>query len=201
MSTATSTTLLSRTDAIIVVDMQNDFCAGGPLAVQGADQIVQVINRWIERAQEAGATIVLSRDWHPPDHCSFKSEGGPWPVHCVRDTPGAEFHPRLRVPQGAMVVEKATDPQIECYSDFAGTGLARRLRQAGVTRLWVGGLATDYCVRATVLDALADGFEVHVIKAAVRAVNVNPGDGQRAIDEMRQAGAVMEDDENGGDGG
>ncbi len=187
---------LKPTDVLVVVDVQNDFCPGGALPVREGDQVVPVLNRWIEAAEHSGAYVVASRDWHPSGHVSFTDRGGPWPVHCVRDTPGAAFHPDLCVPDRAIIVDKATDPDRDSYSGFADTGLAERLRQTGVKRVWVGGLALDYCVRATVLDALAEGFEVHLILPATRAVDVKAGDGQRAVDQMRQAGAIIE---NGND--
>ena len=187
---------LSSDDAVIVVDVQNDFCPGGALAVPDGDQVIDVLNRWIEQAERVGATIVLSRDWHPANHCSFLGQGGPWPVHCVQRTPGADYHPELRIPPTAIYVDKATNPDHDNFSNFAGTALADQLRRKGIRRLWVGGLALDYCVRATVLDAVAEGFEVHLLTAATRAVELAPGDGRRAIDEMRSAGAVIEEEES-----
>ncbi len=180
-------------DAVIVVDIQNDFCPGGALPVPEGDKVILVLNRWIEQAERVGATIVLTRDWHPANHCSFAAQGGPWPVHCVQRTPGAEYHPELRIPRLAIYVDKATDPARESFSDFAGTALGDQLRRKGIRRLFVGGLALDYCDRATVLEGLAEGFEVHLLLSATRAVNVKEGDGQQAIDEMRAAGARIED--------
>ncbi len=187
---------LSSDDAVIVVDVQNDFCPGGALAVPDGDQVIGVLNLWIEQAERAGATVVFTRDWHPADHCSFLTQGGPWPVHCVQHTPGAEYHPGLRKPGTAINVDKATDPGREAFSGFAGTALGDRLRRKGIRRILVGGLALDYCVRATVLDGIAEGFEVHLLPAATRAVELAPGDGRRAIDEMRSAGAVIEEEES-----
>ncbi|MHC4428828.1 MAG: nicotinamidase [Planctomycetota bacterium] len=184
---------LSSQDAVIVVDVQIDFCPGGALPVPEGDQVVPVLNEWISRAEAAGATVVISRDSHPTDHCSFVDRGGPWPAHCVQDTPGAACHPDLRIPEGALFVDKATDPKIESYSDFAHTDLADQLRSRGIRRLWVGGLALDYCVLATVLDGLTEGFEVHLIVPATRPVEVRPGDGARALDQMRAAGAGIVD--------
>ena len=186
---------LSSLDAVIVVDVQNDFCPGGALAVPDGDRVIPVLNLWIEQAQRVGATVVISRDWHPADHCSFLSQGGPWPVHCVQRTPGAEYHPELRRPATAIYVDKATDPDHDNFSDFTGTALGDRLRRKGIRRLFVGGLALDYCVRATVLDGIAEGFEVHLLSEATRAVELAPGDGRRAIDLMRSAGAVIEEEE------
>lgn len=183
---------LSPQDALLIVDVQNDFCPGGALAVAGGDEVVPVLNAWIEAAVQAGATIVASRDWHPADHASFGERGGPWPVHCVAGTPGAQLHPGLRLPEGAWIVDKGAGRDREQYSALDRTGLAERLWEAGVRRLWVGGLALDVCVRASVLDALEAGFEVRVIRDASRPVDVNPGDGERAIREMESAGARIE---------
>ncbi|MEX2142256.1 MAG: nicotinamidase [Pirellulales bacterium] len=185
-------------DALILVDVQNDFCPGGALPVNEGDEIVPVLNRWIEAAKKARAKIVASRDWHPPDHVSFRPRGGPWPVHCVQNTPGAELHPDLKLPARTSVVSKGTDPDRDSYSAFDGTRLGRNLKRRGVHRVWVGGLALDVCVRATVLDALKAGFEVHLIKAGTRAVNVGESDGQRALREMQTAGCLIEE---GGDDG
>jgi nicotinamidase/pyrazinamidase len=183
---------LSSADAVLIVDVQNDFCPGGALPVAEGDWVVPVLNRWIDAARRGQALIVASRDWHPRNHISFRERGGPWPAHCVQDTPGAAFHPDLRLPLDALTVSKATTADKDSYSDFEDTDLTEMLRQRGVRRLWVGGLALDYCIRATVLDALAAGFEVHLILDATRPINLNPGDDQRALDEMSAHGAVIE---------
>ncbi len=183
--------MLTPTDALIIVDVQNDFCAGGALAIDDGDAVVDVLNRWIEAAQRARAKIVASRDWHPADHISFHEQGGPWPAHCIADSSGAALHPRLNLPQSARVVNKGTETKREQYSAFDGTGLADALRQENVRRLWVGGLALDVCVRATVLDALQEGFAVHVIEPATRPVRRDSADGRKASEEMRRAGAVI----------
>ena len=184
---------LRPSDALLIVDVQHDFCPGGALAVPDGDAVVPILNAWIEAAQDAGAAIFASRDWHPPDHVSFQAQGGPWPSHCVVATPGADFHTGLALPETAVVIDKGTHPEHEAYSAFEGTGLAGRLREAGAARLWVGGLALDYCVRASVLDARRiAGLDVHLILGATRAVDVQPGDGTRALAEMRAAGAVTE---------
>lgn len=180
---------LRADDALVVVDVQRDFLPGGALAVPDGDQVVPAINRYLKRFEREGRLVVLTRDWHPADHVSFRAQGGPWPPHCVAGTPGAGFAPGLDLPAMAQVVSKATRPDAEAYSGFEGTELAARLRQQGVKRLFVGGLATDYCVRATVLDALREGFEVWLLADAVRAVDVRPGDGERALRDMLQAGA------------
>ncbi len=186
---------LSPADAVIVVDVQNDFCSGGALPVSEGDQVVPVLNRWIEAAETSGAKVVLSRDWHPPTHLSFKEYGGQWPTHCVQGTQGAAFHPDLRVLAEALIVTKGDKPDRDQHSAFDGTELGERLREQGIERVWVGGLALDVCVRATVLGALKLGFEVHVIRAGTRAVNVQPGDADRALEEMREAGAIIEEGE------
>jgi nicotinamidase/pyrazinamidase len=185
-----------RSPALLIVDVQNDFCAGGALAVGGGDEVVPVLNRLADRAAAMGWPVYASRDWHPADSRHFTAHGGPWPVHCVAGSDGARLHPDLRLPANAMIVTKGTSRDDDGYSAFEGTvpgrgPLADDLRARGVTHLVVGGLATDYCVRATVLDALAHGLSVQVVEDAVRAVDVAPGDGQRALDEMRAAGAEV----------
>jgi nicotinamidase/pyrazinamidase len=187
--------MIDRTrDALVLVDVQNDFCPGGSLAVPEGDRVVPVLNRYVGLFAAAGAAIFASRDWHPAKTKHFQADGGAWPPHCVQGTSGAAFHAGLAVPGGAVVVSKGMDPEQDAYSAFqgedpAGRPLAAALAERGLRRLYVGGLATDYCVRATVLDALREGFEVLVLADAVRAVDVKPGDGERAIAEMREAGA------------
>ena len=176
-------------DALLLVDLQRDFLPGGVLAVPDGDQVVPVLARYLDRFASLGLAICCTRDWHPPDHVSFSSRGGPWPPHGVAGTPGAEFAPELQLPVSAQIFSKATEPEAEAYSGFEGTGLAASLHRQGISRLFVGGLATDYCVQATVLDALREGFEVLLLGDAVRAVELEPGDGERALQAMRQAGA------------
>jgi nicotinamidase/pyrazinamidase len=181
-------------DALVVVDVQNDFCPGGALAVAEGDRVVAVLNRYAAAFAARGAPVFASRDWHPEQTRHFVAGGGPWPPHCLQGTPGARFHPDLRLPAGTVVVSKGMDPDEDAYSSFQardedGTDFATLLRRRGVRRLFVGGLATDYCVRATALDGLAAGFEVVVLEDAVRAVDVQPGDGERALTEMAAAGA------------
>lgn len=185
---------LQPTDALILVDVQNDFYPGGALPVEEGDQVVPLLNRWIEAAREGGAYIIASREWHPPGHVSFRDRGGPWPPHCVQDTQGAAFHPAIRLPSDILVVSKGTDLDRDNYSAFQETGLADVLWRRGVRRVWVGGLALDVCVRATVLDALREGFEVHLIKGATRPVDRR--NGGRAIEEMRAAGCIVENGED-----
>jgi nicotinamidase/pyrazinamidase len=178
-------------DALVIVDVQRDFLPGGALAVPDGDRVIAPLNRCIERFAQRGLPVVATRDWHPPHHCSFAAQGGPWPPHCVAGTPGAGFADALRLPQDAEIVSKATSPARDAYSAFGDSSLAAWLRERGVTRLVVGGLATDYCVRQTVLDAHALGFAVVVVGDAVAAVNVQPADGERALAEMLASGAVV----------
>jgi nicotinamidase/pyrazinamidase len=177
----------SETDALIIVDVQNDFCPGGALEVPYGDEVVPVINRLLEHRWLSVATM----DWHPDEHCSFESRGGPWPPHCLQQTAGAELHPELDTPKVQLIITKGSHPDQEAYSGFHGTNLAKILRDKGVHRVVVCGIATDYCVRATAHDALHEGFEVLVLEDAIRGVEVHPGDCQRAIAELRQAGAEM----------
>jgi nicotinamidase/pyrazinamidase len=176
-------------DALIVVDVQNDFLPGGSLAVAQGDAVVPPLNRLMAAFDGAGLPVVATRDWHPEDHISFAAQGGPWPVHCVAGGPGAAFGPDLELPPGAVVVSKAERADRDAYSGFEGTGLGERLRGLEVQRVFVGGLATDYCVLNTVLDARRLGFEVVLLTDAVRAVDVAPEDGARAIAQMVEAGA------------
>ena len=182
---------VNETDALIVVDVQNDFCVGGALAVRDGDAVLPVINRISARFSR----IFYTRDWHPANHCSFSDApefvDKSWPPHCVQDTPGAEFHPELYMPDDAVVISTAADPDREAYSGFEGTDLAAQLRDAGIRRVFVCGLATDYCVRATVLDALSEGFEAVLVEDACRGVDIPPGNAAAAIAEMRKAGATV----------
>jgi len=178
-------------DALIVVDVQRDFLPGGALGVPEGDEVVAPLNRLIEAFAAAGLAVFYSRDWHPANHCSFRAQGGPWPPHCVAGTEGAGFARELVVLPSSIVVSKATTPERDAYSAFQGTALAAQLRAIGVKHVFVGGLATDYCVRATVLDARKHGFEVEVVEDAIRAVEVEPGDGARALSDMQEQGARL----------
>ena len=173
-----------KTDAILVVDLQNDFITGS-LAVPGAEDMLPALKKWVDRF----AVRFASRDWHPEDHSSFEEQGGPWPPHCVEDTEGAHMHSILDG-IGFLQVGKGMDKDKEQYSAFDGTNLASLLGKLGIERLFVCGLATDYCVKATVLDALEqfDG-EVYILLDAIAAVNVHDGDGMAAIAEMTLKGA------------
>jgi len=180
--------------ALVIVDVQNDFCPGGSLAVAEGDKVVAVLNRHIEKFHRAGLPIFATRDWHPARTRHFNTDGGPWPPHCVQGTEGGKFHPALALPNSAVVVSKGMSFEADSYSGFeatdaAGAGLAERLRALGVERIFVGGLATDYCVKFTVLDGLKEGFKVTVLEDAVRGVNLRPSDSAQAIEEMVRAGA------------
>ncbi len=177
-------------DALVIVDVQNDFLPGGSLAVPEGDAVIPVLNRWIDAAEQAGIPVFFTRDWHPADHVSFAAQGGPWPPHCVQDTVGAAFDERLHVPADATVVSKATHPEAEAYSGFDATDLADMLRELDIERVFVGGLATDYCVRATVLDALHEGFEVRVVEPGIRGIGAETVGKARAA--MEDAGAVFD---------
>ena len=176
-------------EALLIVDFQNDFTPGGALAVEGGDEIAERIN------ELAGSgrfdLVVATRDWHPEDHGSFAERGGIWPVHCVQNTPGAELHSALDRSQVHVIVDKGQNPGTEGYSGFDETELAALLRERGIDSVTVVGLATDYCVKNTALDALREGLKVTVDSSAVRGVDVEPGDSQRALDELRAAGAEI----------
>lgn len=176
--------------ALIVVDVQNDFCPGGKLAVAQGDEVVAPLNELIDEFLERGDPVYKSRDWHPPETKHFKAYGGTWPPHCVQNTKGAEFHPQLKDDPRIHVISKGLG-DTDCYSAFDETDLAAQLRDEGVKELLVGGLATDYCVKATVLAGLKQGFKVKALENAMRAVNLKPDDGERAIEEMRAAGAEI----------
>ena len=174
-------------EALIIVDFQNDFTPGGALPVAEGDQIADRLNELA--ADPRFDLVVATRDWHPPDHGSFEAQGGPWPVHCVQGSEGAELHPALDRARVDVVVDAGKEPQLEGYSGFEGTELGTLLRKRGIDKVTIVGLATDYCVKHTTLDARREGFEVHVDLAGIRGVEVNEGDSERAIEEMRAAGA------------
>jgi nicotinamidase/pyrazinamidase len=177
--------------ALIVVDVQNDFCPGGSLAVANGDEVVAPLNNLMKEFLDRSEPVFKTRDWHAPTAKHFAAYGGIWPVHCVRNTHGAEFHPDLFDDPRITIISKGIDESADGYSGFDGTNLAQILRDQNVKEVWVGGLATDYCVRHTVLDALQQGFEVKALADVMRAVNVNPTDGADAIAEMRAAGAEI----------
>ena len=176
---------LTSTDALIVADIQNDFLPGGRLAVPNGDKIIDTINRYIERFVAAKCPVFATRDWHPPDHCSFEAQGGPWPVHCVAETAGAAFSPALKLPDDVRIISKACDKDKEAYSAFSGTTLHAQLQRRCVRRLFVCGLATEYCVFHTAKDAVTCGYTVCLLQDAIRAIDVQPDDGKRAIERMK----------------
>jgi nicotinamidase/pyrazinamidase len=176
-------------DALIVVDVQKDFMPGGRLSVPRGDDVVAPLNRYLSAFQARRLPIYATRDWHPPNHCSFIAQGGPWPSHCVAESDGAAFAAPLALPADTIVISKATAPSRDAYSAFDGTELAAILHARNVRRVFVGGLATDYCVLSTVKDAIKNGFEVDLLEDAIRAVDLEPDDGAKALAEMRRLGA------------
>lgn len=177
--------------ALIVVDVQNDFCPGGSLAVAHGDQVVAPLNNLITQFLDRGAPVFRTRDWHPASAKHFAVYGGTWPVHCVQGTWGAEFHPDLLDDPRMTTISKGIDESADGYSGFDGTNLSQLLRGQAVEEVLVGGLATDYCVKHTVLDALREGFKVKALADAMRPVNLKPNDGEQAINEMSEAGAEI----------
>jgi nicotinamidase/pyrazinamidase len=183
--------MTEKRKALIVVDVQNDFCPGGSLAVANGDEVVVPLNKLIKEFLDRGELVFKTRDWHPAKTKHFTQYGGVWPVHCVQNTPGAEFHADLSDDPRITVISKGIDEEADGYSAFDGTGLAQVLRDQRIEEVWIGGLATDYCVKHTVLDARREGFEAKALANAMRAVNVKPNDGAQAIEEMRNAGAEI----------
>ncbi|HHQ48441.1 MAG TPA: isochorismatase family protein [Acidobacteria bacterium] len=183
-----------KADAFLLVDAQVDFFPGGALPVPGADAILPAVNALLAACRVQRIPVVASRDWHPADHASFIPQGGPWPPHCVRGTGGADFHPDLDLPPVLTLVDKATARDRDAYSAFEGTELANELRDRGIGSLLVAGLALDYCVEATCRDAVREGFEVRVVLPATRAVDLHPGDAERAVEELRTAGVAVLDE-------
>ncbi|MDX1304401.1 nicotinamidase [Photobacterium sp.] len=191
---------LTAQDALILVDVQNDFLPGGSLAVTNGDQVIPALNCYIKAFHQRRLPIFATRDWHPLNHCSFKNCGGIWPPHCVQHTHGAEFASDLRLPEDVEIISKDDTPTLNSYSGFTCTNLSKQLRNKGCNRLFIGGLATDYCVLNTVLDGIREGFDVVLLEDAIRAVNLNPGDSDNAIARMKKAGATgirVEEIENG----
>jgi len=181
---------LNDSDALLVIDMQYDFLPGGSLGVPEGDQVLAPVNALMAKFAARGLPVYASRDWHPENHCSFTERGGPWPPHCVAETRGAAFSDELLLPADTVIISKADTVDVDAYSAFNGTALADHLRQHGIRRVFVCGLATDYCVLNTALDARANGFETVIVPEAMRAVNVQSEDGDRALAQMRAAGAT-----------
>src|SRR5690349_18996429 len=173
--------------ALLIIDFQNDFTSGGALEVPHGDEIAEPVKRLADRFELVFAT----RDWHPPDHASFETQGGPWPVHCVQGSPGAEFHPAMEHVRVSATVDVGRGREDQGYSGFEKSDLARILGEHDVDQVYVCGLATDYCVRASTIDARAEGFDVSVVEDAVRGVEVRDGDSRRAFEDMRRAGAKV----------
>ena len=184
---------LRNGDALIIVDVQNDFLPGGALAVPHGDEVIPKLNRYIELFHARQLPVVATRDWHPQNHCSFKAHGGIWPSHCVAETHGAAFAKDLKLPPTTWTISKAVTHDNESYSGFGNAELAGKLRDKKVRRVFIGGLATDYCVLNTVLDARKNGFDVFLLRDASRAVNIKPDDGTKAETEMSRSGAVPMD--------
>lgn len=182
--------------ALLIIDVQNDFCPGGALAVEHGDEVVEPLNHLAREFLSRGDLVVKSRDWHPSVTRHFRDYGGTWPVHCVQGTAGAQFHRNLIDDPRIIVISKGLGDE-DSYSAFDGTELAAVLRERGVEEVWVGGLATDYCVKNTVLDALREGFEVKAVEDAMRAVNLQPEDDRRALEEMKECGAEIVHAESG----
>ncbi|NPB06713.1 MAG: nicotinamidase [Aquificae bacterium] len=179
-------------DALIVVDMQRDFMPGGALPVPGADEIVPRVNEYIKLFEREGLPVFFTRDWHPPNHISFKGHGGVWPPHCVQNTEGAAFHPELYLPaDNKFIISKGTSPDFDAYSGFQGTVLDELLKERGVRRIFVCGVATDYCVKNTAEGGLNLGYETFVLTDAIKGVDVNPGDSERALERLLEKGAVL----------
>ena len=182
--------ILTTDDALIIADIQNDFLPGGTLGISGGHEIVPTLLSYIRRFHARGLPIFLTRDWHPPTHCSFRDQGGPWPVHCVAGTPGSLPPPAFDAPASAVIIYKAIDPDQEAYSAFQHTALNRHLQALGIHRLFIGGLATDYCVLHTVKDAVTLGYAVCLLTDGIRAVNLQPDDGHLAEQTMFGLGAL-----------
>lgn len=176
-------------DALVIVDVQIDFLPGGSLAVSEGDQILPVLNKYIELFSSFNLAVVATRDWHPPNHCSFKSQGGIWPPHCVADSEGAKFSADLHLPENVLIISKATHPDKEAFSGLEDTDLDKILKDMNIERAWVGGLATDYCVFNTVTDFISKKYQVLLLEDAIRAVNLNPDDGIKAEKKMMLSGA------------
>ena len=183
--------MIDENSALILVDVQRCFCPGGSLPVREGDKVVPILNKYAQIFHKAGAIIYATHDWHPSNHVSFKSRGGPWPPHCIQGTEDAAFHPDLKLPPRTEIISKAMNPDLEAYSGFDGTNLGVNLREKGVKRVYVGGLATDYCVRNTVLDALKEGFKTVLLTDAIKGVEVKPGDIECAVTMMVEKGAEL----------
>ena len=185
---------MNKDSALLIVDVQNDFCPGGLLPVPEGDVVIPALNQYLALFRGRGLPVFASRDWHPPTSTHFRDYGGIWPVHCVRGTDGARFHPLLKLPYDAIIISKGMDPRRDDYSAFqgvteGGVPFSVVLKEMGISKLYVGGLATDYCVKESVLEGLRHGLSVTLLEDAVRGVDLNPDDSSRAVAEMTSAGA------------
>lgn len=182
---------LTKTDALLITDVQNDFCPGGALGAPSGDKVAAILNRLAKVFADNGAAVFTTQDWHPALHSSFKDQGGQWPAHCVQGTTGAELHPALKLPKGTHAIRKGASLDKDAYSGFVDSDLELQLNKAKISRVFVGGIATDYCVLNTVIDALAVGFETFVLTDAVASIDVEPRDGLRALHLMEGSGATL----------
>lgn len=182
---------IRRDSALIVVDVQNDFCPGGALAVREGDQIIPVLNRYLRLFSQNNIPCIATRDWHPIDHCSFKPQGGIWPPHCIQGSIGARFHPDLNLTPMVKIFSKAQNKARDGYSGFQETGLNRYLSELDVHTIYVGGLATDYCVKHTVLDGIQNGYTAFILSDAIRGVDAKPGDSDASLKECQAKGAHL----------
>ncbi len=182
---------IGKNDAIIIADIQNDFLPGGALPIKESDQIVPILNDYAKIFKVANSRIFASKDWHPPNHVSFIAQGGPWPPHCLQNSKGADFSPNLKLPKETQIVLKATDPNKEAYSVFDGTDLEEQLKAKGVTRIFIGGLATDYCIVNSVIDARKLGLATFVLEDATCGIDLKPGDVNQAFRIMQASGARL----------
>ena len=177
--------------ALLVVDVQTDFCKGGSLAIDGADEVIPRLNEVIDTFRMAMLPIFFTRDWHPSNHISFSTRGGAWPPHCIKGSQGATFHSKLVVPPSAVVIDKGTEPDYEAYSGFQGTDLEKRLEEKRIDEVFIGGLATDYCVKQTALDALKYGLRVIVLVDCIKGVDLRVGDSKRVLQEIAAKGVKL----------
>jgi nicotinamidase/pyrazinamidase len=182
---------ITANDALIIVDVQIDFCPGGALPVPDGDRIVPAVNEYIEMFRIVGQPVFATRDWHPENHISFRENGGIWPRHCVQNTEGAKFHPDLKLPPDAFIISKGERPELEAYSGFQGTLLDSLLKERGIKRVFICGLATDYCVKNTAIGALNLGYTTFILSDAIKGVDVNKGDSEKSIETMMRKGAVL----------
>ncbi len=186
---------LKKGDALLIVDAQIDFFPGGALPVSEGDGIIPVINQWIKAAWEKDIPIFASRDWHPANHCSFKEQGGPWPVHCVQHSAGARIHPDIKLPPDTQIIDTADNPEKEAYSAFQGKtqqgiSLDQAMKERAIRRLWINGLAQDYCVCESALEGRKNGYEVHLLLAGTRPISADTG--KEALRRMQDAGVIIE---------